>query len=327
MIYRFPHDTAYLPRTRLSYVNLPGILSDGKRERSSRVPGFLAMQLGERCFLIFMRDGEPYHSARLEPTGRAPAALSEVLRLAGLESGRGEGGQIGYFGCAEEQLLAMLSTLTQDAILWEEPLDPAKPDHFFPRLRERRFSGVLELADTAGAFHYLVFNGGAFHGGWFTDRDPATPVAEFLRALFTGAAGRLRVGLYPLLPEMPTQAQPGFVDLYRRVVGGVMRELAGPLGREPAIAVMRRGQAEAALKFPVAAEFNLTDEGRVSGDPVASPAMLTDAVAAWLTEALITASDHYGTDPAAVVERAARDSRFVLQEHGFFSRLPWALAL
>lgn len=327
MIYRFPHETAYLPRTRLSYVNLPGILSDGKRERAARVPGFVAIQLGERCYLIFLRDGEPFHSGWLEPNGRAPAALSEVLRLAGVESGRGEGGQIGYFGCPGEQLLAMLSTLTQDAILWDEPLDPAKPDHFFPRLREKRFTGVMELSDAAGTHHYLRFDGGGFQGGWFSDRDPATPVAEFLRCLFNGTEGRLRVGLYPLLAEMPVQAQPGFVDLYRRVVGGVMRELAGPLGREPAIAVMRRGQAQAALTHPVAGDFNLTDEGRVSGDPVASPAVLTDAVAAWLTEALITASDHYGTDPAAVVERAARDSRFVLQEHGFFSRLPWALAL
>ena len=33
MTYQFPHDAAFLPRTKLSYVNLPGILSDGKRDR------------------------------------------------------------------------------------------------------------------------------------------------------------------------------------------------------------------------------------------------------------------------------------------------------
>ena len=46
MIYRFPSEAAYLPRTKLSYVNLPGILSDGKRDRQARVPGFVAVQLG-----------------------------------------------------------------------------------------------------------------------------------------------------------------------------------------------------------------------------------------------------------------------------------------
>ena len=111
MIYRFPRDTEYLPRTKLSYVNLPGILSDGKRDRQARVPGYVAVQLGERCFLIFMQHGEPFYAARITPQGRGPAALSEVLRLAGTESERGEGGQIGYFGASEAQQRAMISTL------------------------------------------------------------------------------------------------------------------------------------------------------------------------------------------------------------------------
>lgn len=327
MIYRFPFETAYLPRTRLSYVNLPGILSDGKRERAARVPGFVAIQLGERCFLIFLRDGEAFHSARLEPSGRGAAALSEVLRLVGTESGRGEGGQIGYFGAPEAQLQAMLATLLLEPVLWEEPLDPTKPDHFFPRLREKRFSGVLELVDAEGAHHYVVFDKGAYQEGFFTGRDASVPVGEFLKALFGQEGPRLKVALFPALEALPMQAQPGFVDLYRRVVGGVMREMATHLGRDQAISLMRRGQAVAALQHPVAASFDLTDEGRVAGDPVSSPEGITEAVAAWLTEALISASDHYGIDPAATVEKAARDSRFVLAEHGFFTRLPWALAL
>jgi hypothetical protein len=327
MIYRFPQEAAYLPRTRLSYINLPGILSDGKRERAARVPGYVAIQLGERCFLIFLKNGEAFNAARIEPGARGPVALSEVLRVVGTESERGENGQIGYYGAPEEQLQAMLATVLQPAVLWDEPLDPAFPDRFFPRLREKRFSGILELVDRHGSTHYLCFVNGGFQNGWFCERDAAVPVPEFLRTLFGGGAGSLRASLYPPLADLPMQAGPGFVDLYRRIVGGVMRDVAGSIGREAAIALMRRGQAVAAMQHPVAASFVLTDEGRVSGDPVASPDQLTEGVAAWLTESLISASDHYGIDPGAVVERAARDSRFVLQEHGFFSRLPWALAL
>ncbi|HEY0094441.1 MAG TPA: hypothetical protein VGB96_08965, partial [Archangium sp.] len=78
MIHHFPHDAAFLPRTKLSYVNLPGILSDGKRDRGARVAGFVCLQLGERCYLIFLRNGEPFHSARLQAEeGRGAAALSE----------------------------------------------------------------------------------------------------------------------------------------------------------------------------------------------------------------------------------------------------------
>lgn len=326
MIFRFPHEQAYLPRTRLSYVNLPGILSDAKRERAARVPGYVAIQLGDRCYLIFIRDGEPFHAAHLEKELRAPVALAEVLRLVATESERGESGQIGYFGACEDQLRAMLSALLTDAIIWDEPLDPARPDHFFPRLRDRRFGGVLELRDADGCHHYLRFLDGAFQCGYFSQHDGAVPVPEFLRGLFTSGAP-LRASLHPDLPELPEQAGPGLVDLYRRIVGGIMRDLSGAVGRETAVALLRRAQTAAAAEHPAAAAFELTDEGRVAGDPVAAPEALTDAVAAWVTEALIAASDGYGIDPAGEIEKVARDSRFVLQERGFFARLPWALAI
>jgi hypothetical protein len=325
MIYRFPCDAAYLPRTKLSYVNLPGILSDGKRDRQARVPGFVAVQLGERCFLIFLKGGEPFYAARITPQGRGPAALSEVLRLASTESERGEGGQIGFFGAPEAQLRAMLATLVNQPLPLSGELDPASPERLFPLLRERGFTGVMELND-AGKHHYLAFEGGAFRQGWFCERDESVAVPDFLRGLFVAGAA-LEAALYPALEELPVQAGPGFVDLYRRMIGGTLRELALATGRETALEMMQRGQGLAALEHPVVAAFDITPEGRVMGDPVASPDGLTDGVARWITEVLIAGADHHGIDPAAIVEKVARDSRFVLSEHGFFARLPWALAL
>jgi hypothetical protein len=324
MTFQFPHDEAYLPRTKLSYINLPGLLSDGKRDRTARVSGFVQIQLGERCFMVFMRAGEPFHSARIQADSRGPVALSEVLRMVSTESERGEAGQIAYFGAGEAQLCAMLATLLQEPVRTEEPLDDSRPELLFPRLRDMRFTGILELFD-GRRFHYLDFAEGGFRTGWFAGRDPAMPLPEVVRALFD--AGKPRTGIYPAYAELPVQAGPGLVDLYRRVIGGVLRELTVAVGRETALGVLRRGQGLAALTHPAISAFQITDEGRVGGDPVATPAVLTESVAGWLTEALITASDHHGVDPGALVERVARESRFVLAENGFFSKLPWALAL
>ena len=324
MIYQFPHEAAFLPRTKLSYVNLPGILSDGKRDRSGRVSGYVAIQLGERCYLVFLRNGEPFNSARIQPGSRAPIALSELIRVVSTESERGEGGQIGYYGAPDAQLQAMLATLLHPPAEFGAPIDTTRPDQLFPTLRELRFGGVLELAD-GGRCHYLSFEDGAFRGGWFCDRDEGKPVGDFLRDEFTRAG--LRATPYPSFPELPVQAGPGFVDLYRRIVGGVLREVSQTAGRETALGLLRRAQDTAAKQHSCVAAFNVTDEGRISGDPVATPAGLTEGVAAWVTEVLIVASDYHGVDPAATIEKTARDSRFVLAEHGFFQRLPWALAL
>ena len=326
MSYQFPHDAAFLPRTKLAYVNLPGILTDGKRDRAGRVSGYVSIQLGERCYLVFLRGGEAFNAARLQREGRGAVALSEVVRLVATESERGEAGQIGYFGASEAQLQAMLATLLREPVAFDEPIDTARPDQLFPHLRDRRFTGVLELSD-GHRFHYVVLEEGQYRTGWFTDRDPAVPAGDFLRAFFASAGASLRATPYPACAELPVQAGPGFVDLYRRIVGGVMRELSQVAGRETAMAMVRRAQDEAARGHPCVAAFRVTDEGRISGDPVASPAELTDAAAAWVTEVLIAASDDHGVDPAATIERTARESRFVLAEHGFFTRLPWAVAL
>lgn len=325
MIYRFPFDAALLPRTKLAYANLPGILSDGKRDRQARVAGYVAVQLGERCFLVFLRGGEPFFGARLTPQGRGPAALSEVLRLAATESERGEGGHIGFYAAGEDQLLAMLATLSQPPLPQVGSAASSSPERLFPLLRERTFSGVLELARPDGARHYLAFRGGAFERGWFAGREPSVPVAELVRSLFDAPAPT--VALFPALSALPVQAGPGFVDLYRRVIGGTLREVALSTGRETALALLEGAHRAAAAEHAALAAFLITPEGRVGGDPVASPEELTDGVARWVTETLIAASEHHGVDPGGVVERVGRDSRFVLQEHGFFARLPWALAL
>lgn len=325
-MYRFPHEVAYLPRTKLSYINLPGLLSDGKRDRTARVPGFVAVQLGERCYLIFLREGEPFQAAQLGPADRRrQAAVAEVVRITGTESERGEGGQIGYFGAPEAQLQAMLATLLFPPLPPGDGVDCCRPDQLFPRLRELRFSGVVELAD-GKTLQYLVFQDGAYRTGYFCERDPSVPVSDFVRSLFTSAGAALRVTLYPPLDELPIQAGPGLVDLYRRIVGGVTRELSLPVGREAGMELVRRAQKAVAARLPVVAGYDLSDDGRVRGDPVATPQLLTQGVAEWMAEALIAAAEHHAVDPAEILERVARDSRFVLAEQGFFAQLPWALS-
>jgi hypothetical protein len=325
MIYHFPYDAAPLQRTKLAYANLPGILSDGKRDRQARVPGFVAMQLGERCFLVFLRDGEPFYAARLTPQAREPASLAEVLRLASAEIERGEGGHIGFYAASEEQLLAMLSTLVQEPAAPGDPLDAGSPERLFPVLRDRAFTGILELASEEGCRHYLAFRGGAFFRGWFAGAACGTPIPEVIRSIFAGAP--LRAALFPALAELPVQAGPGLVDLYRRVLGGTLREVALATGRDPALELLRQARSAAAAECAAVTRFEITADGRVAGDPVAAPEELTAGVARWVTEVLSAAAEHHGVDPAAVVEKVGRDSRFVLQEHGFFARLPWAPVL
>jgi hypothetical protein len=323
MIYCFPHENALLPRTKLAYVNLPGILSDGKRDRQGRLAGFVVVQLGERCFLVFLRGGEPFFAASLTPTARGEASLAEVLRLAAAECERGESGHIGFYAAAEAQLQAMLSTLVNAPLQLVGERDASSPERLFPVLRERAFSGVLELASAEGTHHYLRFRQGAFHCGWFAGHDGDVPVPHFIRSLFDSAPPR--AALFPALEALPVQASPGLVELYRRLVAATIREVAATTGREAALELAERARRSAAREHRLLEALSVGADGHVAGEPVASPEALTEAVARWVTAVLMAAGERSGVDPAALVERAGRDSRFVLQEHGFFAHLPWTL--
>jgi hypothetical protein len=326
MIYHFPHEVAYLPRTKLSYINLPGLLSDGKRDRAARVPGFVAINLGDICYLIFLRKGEPFHAARITSAGREQIAIAEVLRIAAEEIDHGEAGSIAYYGASEEQLRTMLATLMFPEIVREHGLETEAPEHLLPALRERGFTGVVELSGGRDA-NYLCFEDGHFDAGYFCRREAALSLAEVVRAMFEAAGPGLRVGLFAALLKLPLQAPPGLVELYRRLVETVELQLSERFGAEAVINSLRTAQQRVTRRYPIAEAYLIRDDGGIGGYPIASPEDLTDAVAAWLTELLAAGSDESGIDPADVLARATRDQRFVLAEQGFFGRLPWLIVV
>jgi hypothetical protein len=326
MTYQFPHEVAYLARTKLSYVNLPGILADGKRDRAARVPGFVSIHLGESCYLVFLRAGEAFQAARLRPEGREQLAIAEVLQLAAAEVERGEAGSIGYYGAPQAQLQAMLATFVQPRLVLDDDVDCRHPDRLFPALRERRFDGVVEVRH-GGTMQYLCFEEGGYAAGFFCERVPDLPVSERVRSLFHGPAGAPAVGLYPALDRLPEQALPGLIELYRNLLESAARGLAEKAGEPTAVAALRRARAACLDDHPSLAAFEVGDDGAIRGAPLSTPGQLTSGVAAWLVELLGEASLAAGIDPSLLLERSAREGRYVLHEHGFFAQLPWPVEL
>lgn len=321
MIRVFPYDVAYLPRTKLSYINLPRVLNDGKRDRSARVSGFVVIRLGEICDLIFLNDGEPFNAARIRGGQRSPVSITEVLRRTTLEIERGENGTVGYYGATEAQLRAMLATLLFRPVSLGTELDAALPDRLFSALRERRFSGVMELRGGA-AHHFLSFEDGEYRGGYFAGRQEGVSAGEFLGSLFRSGAGELSVELYPPVDQLPLQASPGQLNLFRRVVQRATAELQVHSGNDAGREAAHAARARVAEQHPCVAAFRWARDGWSLSDAVVEPQALTAGVAAWMTELFAPRADA-ALDPAEILARITRDDRYVLAGLGFFRRLPW----
>src|SRR5690606_9932771 len=103
MIERFPHEQSYLQRTKLRYINLPNVLSDGKRDRTARVPGYVLVYLGDAVDLLFLIDGEPATAARVSATWRGVVSVRSVLDRANAALERAD---VAYHGASLGQLSA-----------------------------------------------------------------------------------------------------------------------------------------------------------------------------------------------------------------------------
>jgi hypothetical protein len=321
----FPRSCTFLERTKLSYINLAGLLTDGKRDRTARVPGYVSIFLGDICYLIFLRAGEPFFAGTIGAGCHSVRPLAEVVRLAAEHVEHGETGWIGYYGAPDAQLLAMLATLANAPADLIPESDLSNPDRLFPCVQESGFSGVAELTQE-GRVHYLCFENGSYRGGYFTGRGPEIPAGEFIRAMFCQGEP-VRVGLFPPLDEMPKQAPPALVALYRTLVWSIAQDAGSRIGVEQVVDLLERSREESATSHPVLRQLGTCVQLGVHGEPVADGSVLTTAVATWVTGFLGHVGDHAPIDPIELIERHSRDGRFVLSDNGFFAQLPWPISV
>jgi len=319
MIRRFPRQQPFLERTRLRYVHFLHLLTDGKRERASRVPGFVAVFLGHETDLILLLAGEPANALNIRPGKRSVVPIAAVVERATQETERGD---VAFYGAPEAQLCAMFSTVAHPPLDLPD-LDGKHPGRLFARLEEERFDGVLEVLE-GDAVHYVLLEGGTPREAFIAEETGGGDLADRLERLFAPErAPGLEVKAYPPVRSLPVQAAPALVQLYARTISGALEALREPLGAE-AVRLFEEARTRAAEKHAALASYCVGPEGGVTGESVAEAEALTDAVAAWLLEALTAASRiAEGIDPAALLERVTYENRFALEAQGFFRHLPW----
>lgn len=327
----FPYERAPLGRTRLRYVDLDSVLTDGKVERASKAPGFVLLFYGDETEIIFVVGGEPVTAVRIAEQDRSVIPLGAVRKRASAER---EWADVAYFQAPEPQLRAMYATACNTPDLRTEELDPVRPSQIFTKARERDYSGVIEFAEKNHKVHYLVFMEGLPVHAFFADQRRASDVranesmSSRLERLFQPlrVEGMLATG-YPHCARMPGQAPVALVDVYRAMIADAIEQTSSATGRDVAVSCFTDAFQRQRDRRPVLGQFRLEKTGRLEGDSVAPVDEITDAVAAVLSDALTTAELVGAPSPATTLEQISRDNRLMLQANGFFERIPFAVNL
>ncbi len=319
---RFPHERVFLARTKLAYIHLPNLLTDATRDRSARVFGYVAIWLPDELLLLFLQEGQLVNATALNDEGYRVVAIADAVERVPPAA---EFGEICFHESRDEQLACMHFSQMTEPEAWPAELDASDPGALFPYLRAVTFDGMLEVIRD-GAINYVIVRDGCVEDAYLVEHDVGGP-AEQVRRLFRSDAvrrgGTISVSRWPVPPPLPVQASPALIQAYRAVARGLVGHLTAA-GNVNAATIAEAARRTLVLSHTCLEHLSASSEPR--GDPVVSTEALTEAVAAWVSEIIWSASTATSQTPEALIRETTKDRRHMLQSAGFYDRLPWALA-
>jgi hypothetical protein len=317
----FPSGQPLLARTRVPYVDVEGLIAFSKHDRDGKVDAYLAAFLPDEVALVYFLGGEAVNATLLTPIGRFAVPIAQALQHVHAESERSE---IAFHQAPREQLAAMYATCTQPAL--EPPLKMRTAEALFRALFEQKFSGSLELISD-GRVNYVQVKEGRFAAGYFSDRRPDEPPGPYLARLFAAVPPaplpKIVARAYPGLAEVPLQATPAMVAMFRAYFWSLTDQVEVEHKGEGARRAERARQ-RLLPQQPVLQSFGGLRTVDAS-DPLTEPAVLAEALAAWTCDLLAEMEVINPGCAPRMVREAARDNRFAFNAVGFFKRLPWRI--
>ena len=315
---RYPAKRVLLQRTRLAYVHLRNLLTDAKRDRSARVYGYVSVWLPEELLTLYLEDGEVVNATTTaDGLEFHPISISDAIQRVPSSA---EYGSICFHEAADEQLDTMFATQTGKPSPWPRELKLEDGDAMLAFLYATMHDGAVEI-QVDGSVHYVVVSSGLPLRGYFSDARPGDISAHVRALLTTQGASKPLVRLWARADALPAQASPALIQAYRDLVGAMITRLGGAGDGESAAHVESVRIAHVG-RYPLLERFSPTMP--TVRDPVTDTATLTNAVGAWVTEALKA-----GATGGLTPERALRDltaaRRHMFQAAGFFDALPWKL--
>jgi hypothetical protein len=314
----FPTEQPLLARTRAAYVHLENLIAYSKRDRDAKVDAYLACFRPDETVLLFFLDGDLVNASVLAPAGRFPIAISEAMTHLRAEPERAE---IAFHTASAEQLAAMYATCSQKPI--DLGLDPTSTKSIFDTLLAKKWTGLLELI-AHGGVNYVMVKDGRFQSGKFCDQDKKEDAKAFLTRIFAPRPGeaksRVAVKAFAGLTELPQQATPALVKVFRQFVW----DLVDAAGKEMPDASKR---AEKIRQKLIMSHEALRSVGGARGsafaDPIVAPAAFAEGVATWTRDFLTELEVMHPAIAPRLLKDATREQRFQFAALGFFERLPW----
>ena len=311
---RFPKGRSNLQNAKLEFVHLDNILADNKKERASKISGYLEIIYPDMVQLLYLKKGEPVNAGQFSRTERRQIAIGEVIEKAK----KSTTGTVSIYETPDELVDMMLATFTVKPVFKNLDLSNVTPDKLFEKLTAVKFDGFLEIKRGVDV-SFVRFKEGAPASGYFTWKvDGIAP--EVLKAALKAAAtapGAVIVDAYDKLPVQAEQASPAQIELFVKAMNKLMAELKNIAGPTLVSKTIASSKEAAAVHYEFLKEFQVGDEIKGEGKIVATPEELGKAFAEWMDNFVDSFRIVLGKRLDGIVQGALKDFRFALKSSSF----------
>ncbi len=311
---RFPKGRSNLQNAKLEFVHLDNILADNKKERASKISGYLEIIYPDMVQLLYLKKGEPVNAGQFSRTERRQIAIGEVIEKAK----KSTTGTVSIYETPDELVDMMLATFTVKPVFKNLDLSNVTPDKLFEKLTAVKFDGFLEIKRGVDV-SFVRFKEGAPASGYFTWKvDGIAP--DVLKAALKAAAtapGAVIVDAYDKLPVQAEQASPAQIELFVKAMNKLMAELKNIAGPTLVSKTIASSKEAAAVHYEFLKEFQVGDEIKGEGKIVATPEELGKAFAEWMDNFVDSFRIVLGKRLDGIVQGALKDFRFALKSSSF----------
>jgi len=313
---KFPRKSAILENAKLDFVNIDNILGASKKERKSKISGYVLLKYPDSIDLIFLRDGNPINAGRFSRNARKVLPIEEVVKKAKQSTT----GLISVYETDFKVIRMIFSSIRDKPIFKEKDVSEVDIVKLIKKLIELNFNGFFEMRKGI-SFSYVCFEKGYAKQGFFPEKI-GIPLSnkEFLKTLLKASKTKgLKISAFKSAIREDEQASPAAISLLLQVINSLSKKVSDVVG----ISLTKRTTLMAFDKtrelYDWVSSFTIKDI-RIEGTTVTSSKELTDGFAYLINDMIEFYKPILGDRIDKIFKETLKDYRFALKELGFYKK-------
>jgi len=311
---KFPRKKTILENAKLDFVNIDNVLSASKKERASKISGYVLLKYPDSVDIILLREGNPIDSVRFIHDNRQVIPIEDVVKKAKTASS----GLVSIYETSPDVVKILYTSFREKPIFKEKDASEVDVVKLIKKLVELKYSGFFELRKGI-TFSYVVFEKGYAKKGYFQNK-LGVPLSneEFLKILLKSSQEEgIRISAFKAILQGKNQAPPSTITLFLNVINDLSSRISAIVGES-------LGKRTLAMAFDKTKELNewlgsFSLKGfNIEGTTVVSLEDLSNGCAYLIKDLIEFYKPILGPRIDKIVKDTLKDYRFALKNMGFY---------